>query len=200
MSLGPSSTLPVGGNDPTCLALDEGLRVRGAAVLAVFGFLWALVAASGVSVIAPAPVWIVLAVLGGAASIGVLATARRRRADPVLQRARRLPSWWSRGVGLVNIAEVVAIFAVVALCRLLDAVPAIPGGVALAVGAHFVPLATAYDQPQYSASAAGLAVVALLGVGGAALGAPIAATQIGVGYACAVVLWLSALHVGTRPA
>ena len=56
------------------------------------------------------------------------------------------------------------------------------------------------SQPQYRATAAGLAVVGLLGVGAAALGAPIAATQIGVGYACAVVLWLSALHVGTRPA
>ncbi len=184
--------------DPTCAALDEGLRVRGVWILSVFAVVWTAVAASGLSQTDASAGALPSVVVGVVVAIAVVVTARRAVHDPALARVRRLPTWWSRGVAAVNVGQLVVIAAVAIGLTRADQAAYVPAAVAVVVGLHFVPLATAFDQRQYRATAA---LLVLVGAAGAALvlaGADDVVVQAAVGYASAVALWASAAHVAVR--
>lgn len=184
--------------DPTCIALDEGLRARGVWVLTTFGLVWTAVAASGLSGTDAAAGALPSVVVGVLAAVAVVVAARRSAHDPALARVRRLPGWWSRGVAAVNVGQLVVIAAVVVGLARAGLTSYVPAAVAVVVGLHFVPLATAFDQRQYRITAL---LLVLVGAAGAVLvvaGAEDVVVQAAVGYASAVVLWASAAHVALR--
>jgi hypothetical protein len=174
------SVARVDAGDPTCATLDEGLRTRGVIILSVFAVVWTAVAASGLSTVA------------------LVVLARRSASDPALARVRRLPTWWSRGVAAVNIGQLVVIAAVAIGLAHAGQAAYIPAAVAVVVGLHFLPLAAAFDQPQYRTTALLLVVVGAAGAGLVLAGAEDVVVQAAVGYASAVALWASAAHVATR--
>ncbi|MFB9311655.1 hypothetical protein [Nocardioides plantarum] len=184
--------------DPTCTTLDEGLRVRGVMILSIFAVVWTVVAASGLSETDASAGAIPTVVVGVLVALALIVTARRKAHDPVIARVRHLPTWWSRGVGAVNIGQVVVILAAVIGLSRADQTAYIPAAVAVVVGLHFLPLATAFDQPQYRTTALLLVLVGLAGAGLVLAGAENVVVQAAVGYASAVALWASAAHVATR--
>ncbi|WP_166138338.1 hypothetical protein [Nocardioides ochotonae] len=167
-------------------------------ILSIFAVVWSAAAASGLSATGASAAALPSAVAAVVVSLVLVVVVRRSAHDPALARARRLPPWWSRGVAAVNIAQLLVIAAVAIGLTRLDQAAYIPAAVAAVVGLHFLPLATAFDQPQYRGTAVVLVVV---GLGGAVLvlaGAQNVTVQAAVGYASAVVLWCSAAHVATR--
>jgi len=181
-----------------CTTLDEGLRVRGVGILSIFAVVWSAVAASGLSETGASAAALPSAAVALVVSLGLVIVARRSAGDPALARTRRLPSWWSRGVGAVNVAQLLVIAAVAIGLTRGGQAAYIPAAVAVVVGLHFLPLAIAFDQRQYRGTAV---LLVLVGLGGAALvlaGAEDVIVQAAVGYASAVVLWCSAAHVATR--
>ncbi|MFE4589979.1 hypothetical protein [Streptomyces laurentii] len=181
--------------DAECLDLTRTLRRRGAAVFSVFAVVWALAGASGVaSALAPTLVGAAVAV---AVTAAVLVVAFRGTAGPVT-RPVRLPERWQRGIGLVNGIQLVVIFAVIAASNASGHPAFIPVGICLVVGLHFFPLARLYDQRQYTATAALLTALAVVGFGLLLAGMAAESVRAVVGLGAALVLWGSALHVGTR--
>ncbi|GAA5152529.1 hypothetical protein GCM10023340_33010 [Nocardioides marinquilinus] len=184
--------------DPTCTSLDEGLRVRGVWILSIFAVVWTAVAASGLSETG-ASLWALPSVgVAVLVSVGLIVTARRRAHDPALARVRHLPSWWSRGVGVVNVLQIVVIAAVAITLARTDHAAYIPAAVAVVVGLHFVPLARAFDQPQYRTLALLLVGVGAAGAGLVLAGAEDVVVQAAVGYASAITLWATSSNVATR--
>ncbi|CAM5594131.1 hypothetical protein [Streptomyces narbonensis] len=180
--------------DAECLALTRGLRRRGAIVLAVFGLVWALAGGSG---IAAGPVSVAVGVLGVVVAAGAVVVAFRGTRGPV-NRLVRLPEKWNRGVGLVNGAELLAIFAVIAASNASGHAEFIPVGICLVVGLHFFPLARLFDQPQYTWTAGLLTAVSLVGLGVLAAGGSAETVRAVVGLGAALVLWGSSFHVALR--
>ncbi|MEU3686883.1 DUF7010 family protein [Streptomyces narbonensis] len=183
-----------GTTDAECLALTRGLRRRGAIVLAVFGLVWALAGGSGV---AAAPVPVVLGVVAAVVTAGAVVVAFRGTKGPV-NRLVRLPEKWNRGVGLVNGAELLAIFAVIAASNASGRPEFIPVGICLVVGLHFFPLARLFDQPQYTWTAVLLTALALVGLVVLAAGSGAETVRAVVGLGAALVLWGSSFHVAVR--
>jgi hypothetical protein len=184
--------------DRACTLLDEGLRVRGVMILSIFAVVWTAAAASGLSETGAAAGAIPTVVLGVLVAVALVVTARRRAGDPAIARVRRLPSWWSRGVAAVNIGQIVVILAVVIGLTRADQADYVPAAVVVVVGLHFIPLAAAFDQHQYHATAVLLVIVGVAGAGLVLAGAESAVVQAAVGYASAVSLWASAAHVATH--
>ncbi|MFE2558480.1 hypothetical protein ACFXGT_21140 [Streptomyces sp. NPDC059352] len=180
--------------DAECLALTRSLRRRGAIVLAVFALVWAFAGGSG---IASEPVSGIVSVLAVIVTAGAVVAARRGAAGPVT-RTIRLPEKWNRGVGLVNAAELVAIFGVIAASNASGHPEFVPVGICLVVGLHFFPLARLFDQGQYTWTAVFLTAVALVGIAVLAAGAPAETVRAVVGLGAAAVLWASSFHVALR--
>ncbi|MFD3659449.1 DUF7010 family protein [Streptomyces sp. NPDC058659] len=180
--------------DAECRALTRGLRRRGAIVLAVFALVWAFAGGSGIASVAVSGIVGTLAVI---VTAGALVAARRGTAGPVT-RTVTLPEKWNRGVGLVNAAELVAIFAVIAASNASGHPEFIPVGICLVVGLHFFPLARLFDQRQYTGTAVALTAVALVGLAVLAAGASAETIRAVVGLGAAVVLWASSFHVALR--
>lgn len=195
MTLGPALAPPV---DPSCAVLDARLRRRGVWILAGFGALWGLVGAAGLGQVVGGPAGTVGTVGVVAAALGVVALAHRHADDPAIARRRALPDSWGRTVGLTNAGEVVAVLATVILLVRLDLDGAIPGAVAIVVGLHFWPLARAFDQQQYRATAVAMGLLGVVALGLALADVEIAAVQAVGGLASAAVLLASAAHVGRR--
>ncbi|MER7952882.1 hypothetical protein ABTY59_36435 [Streptomyces sp. NPDC096079] len=180
--------------DAECLALTRNLRRRGAIVLAVFALVWAFAGGSGIAAV---PVSVTVGVVAAAVTVGAVVLAFRGAAGPVT-RLVRLPEKWNRGVGLVNAAELVAIFAVIAASNASGHPEFIPVGICLVVGLHFFPLARLFDQGQYKWTAILLTAVALVGLAVLAAGTTAETIRTVVGLGAALVLWASSFHVSLR--
>jgi hypothetical protein len=180
--------------DAECLTLTRDLRRRGAIVLAVFALVWAFAAGSGIAAV---PVSVAVGVVAAAVTVGAVVTAFRGTTRPVT-RTVRLPEKWNRGVGLVNVAEVAAIFVVIAASNASGHPAFIPVGICLVVGLHFFPLARLFDQGQYTWTAIALTAVSLVGLAVLAAGTTAETTRTVVGLGAAVVLWASSFHVALR--
>ncbi|MFE6131031.1 hypothetical protein ACFQ6Q_22655 [Streptomyces sp. NPDC056437] len=180
--------------EPECQTLTQNLRRRGAIVLAVFALVWAFAGGSGIEA---AAVSVAVGVAAAALSVAGVVLAFRGAAAPAV-RSVRLPEKWNRGVGIVNAAEVVAIFAVIAASNATGRPELIPPGICLVVGLHFFPLARLFDQWQYTWTAVALSVVAVVGFVAIAAGTTSETARVVVGLGAAVVLWLSSFHVAVR--
>ncbi|MEV7106872.1 hypothetical protein [Streptomyces atroolivaceus] len=180
--------------DAECAALTRTLRRRGTVVLSVFALVWAFAGASGLTSSGAALTVEIIAVPVTAAAVCL---AYRKGAAPS-PRMVTPPANWARSVGIVNVAELAAIFAVIAASNASGRPGFIPPAVALVVGLHFVPLARLYDQWQHKGTAALLSASAVLGFALLAAGLPDGSVRAVVGLASAVTLWASAYHVAVR--
>ncbi|MFG2588357.1 hypothetical protein [Streptomyces sp. NPDC048438] len=189
----PSPSTP-SATDAECAALTRTLRRRGTAVLSVFASVWAFAGASGLASSGAALAVEIIAVPVTAAAFHL---AYRKDAAPS-PRLVSLPANWARSVGIVNVVELAAIFAVIAVCNATGHPAFIPPAIALVVGLHFVPLARLYDQWQYKGTAALLSGVAVLGFALIAAGLSDGSVRAVVGLGSAVTLWASAYHVAVR--
>jgi hypothetical protein len=136
-------------------------------------------------------------IAAGTLTVAAIVLAYRKGAAPS-PRMVSLPDNWARGVGIVNVVEVVAIFAVIAASNASGHPSFIPAGIALVVGLHFFPLAGLYDQWQYKGAAVLLTVAAVVGFGLIVVGLSSETVRAVVGLAAAVVLWASAYHVAVK--
>ncbi|MEJ5946588.1 hypothetical protein WDZ17_14920 [Pseudokineococcus basanitobsidens] len=173
------------------------LRRRGAVVLAAFSVLWVLVAASGV---AGAPAWGLRgAGLVVALVLVALAHRPRRARDGVTERLRSQPAGWRRLVGRTNVFQAVVIVLVVLLGALTDVPQVVAPLVAVVVGVHFLPLARAFDQPEYRWTGAGMAVAGAVGIGLLVALVPHDVVRVVVGALAALSLWATAGRLALRP-
>ncbi|MEU1486350.1 hypothetical protein [Streptomyces sp. NPDC005752] len=177
-----------------CVVLTRTLRRRGTVVLSVFALVWAFAGASGLASRGAALAVEILAVPVTAAAIVL---AHRKGAAPS-PRTVNLPENWARSVGVVNVVELAAIFAVIAASNASGHPAFIPPAIALVVGLHFIPLARLYDQWQYKGTAALLSAAAVLGLALIAAGLSDEGVRAVVGLACAATLWASAYHVAVK--
>ncbi|MCW2875124.1 hypothetical protein [Actinacidiphila oryziradicis] len=180
--------------DAECAALTRNLRRRGTLVLSVFALVWAFAGASGM---ASSTAALAVEIAAGTLTVAAIVLAYRKGAAPS-PRMVSLPDNWARGVGIVNVVEVVAIFAVIAASNASGHPSFIPAGIALVVGLHFFPLAGLYDQWQYKGAAVLLTVAAVVGFGLIVVGLSSETVRAVVGLAAAVVLWASAYHVAVK--
>ncbi|MFJ4838149.1 hypothetical protein [Streptomyces sp. NPDC088746] len=177
-----------------CVALTRTLRRRGTVVLSVFAVVWAFAGASGLASSGAALAVEIMAVPVTAAA---LLLVYRKGAAPS-PRLVSLPANWARSVGIVNVVELAAIFAVIAASNATGHPAFVPPAIALVVGLHFVPLARLYDQWQYKGTAALLTGVAVLGFVLIAAGLSDGSVRAVVGLGSAVTLWASAYHLAVR--
>ncbi|MFF3258900.1 hypothetical protein ACFYWO_06945 [Streptomyces sp. NPDC002932] len=177
-----------------CVSLTRSLRRRGTLVLSLFAVVWAFAGASGLASSGAALAVEIIAVPLTAVAI---ALAYRKGAAPS-PRMVNLPENWARAVGIVNVVEVAAIFAVIAASNASGHPEFIPAAIALVVGLHFFPLARFYDQWQYRGTAVLLGIVAVAGFALVAAGLSGESVRAVVGLGSAVVLWVSAYHVAVK--
>lgn len=190
----PSTPSTPSVTDAECVALTRNLRRRGTLVLSVFAVIWAFAGASGLASSGAALTVEIIAVPLTAVAI-VLAYRKGAAPSP---RLVNLPDNWARAVGIVNVVEVAAVFAVIAASNAAGRPEFIPPAIALVVGLHFVPLARYYDQWQYKGTAVLLSVVAVVGFALIAAGLSSESVRAVVGLGSAVVLWVSAYHVAVK--
>lgn len=180
--------------DAECEALTRTLRRRGTVVLSVFAVVWAFAGASGLA--SPgAALTVEIAAVPLAAAAVLLAYRRGAAPSP---RMVVLPRNWARSVGIVNVVELVAVFAVIAVANASGHPAFVPPAIALVVGLHFFPLARLYDQWQYRVTAVVLSAVAVTGLALIAAGLSDESVRAVVGLASAVTLWGSAYHVAVK--
>lgn len=170
--------------------LSRGMRRNGVMICAFFGLGWYI---GGAGIIEGPAYWVGFA-LAAAVSVG-LAVATGK-VESGRGRPRELPKDWGRRYGIWVAFEAVLIVAVIFLYGALDLIDFLPGTIAVIVGAHFLPLARAFDEPMYKWSgyamiAAGAAGIAA-GAGGVAIGGAVA------GFGSAVVLWATGFAVLKR--
>ncbi|MFD6277746.1 hypothetical protein ACFWFI_19560 [Streptomyces sp. NPDC060209] len=190
----PSTPSTPSATDSECVALTRNLRRRGTLVLSVFAVIWAFAGASGLASSGAALAIEIIALLLTAVAI-VLAYRKGSAPSP---RMVDLPANWARAVGIVNVVEVAAVFAVIAASNASGHTEFIPAAIALVVGLHFFPLARYYDQWQYKGTAVLLSVVAVVGFGLIAAGLSAESVRAVVGLGSAVALWASAYHVAVK--
>ncbi|MFJ8882830.1 hypothetical protein ACIRJR_05395 [Streptomyces sp. NPDC102402] len=191
----PTPTTPAdAAADAECAALTRSLRRRGTVVLSVFALVWAFAGSSGLASGGAALAVEIIAV--PVTAVAVL-LAYRKGAAPS-PRMVDLPRNWARSVGIVNVVELVAVFAVIAASNASGRPGLIPPAIALVVGLHFVPLARLYDQWQYKGTAALMSTVAAVGFALVAGGLSDEGVRAVVGLASALTLWASAYHVAVR--
>lgn len=121
--------------DAECAALTRTLRRRGTVVLSVFALVWAFAGASGLTSGGAALAVEIIAVPVTALAVFL---AYREGAAPS-PRMVDLPRNWARSVGIVNVVELAAIFAVIAASNASGRPSFIPPAIALVVGLHFIP-------------------------------------------------------------
>ncbi|MFE5240987.1 MULTISPECIES: hypothetical protein [unclassified Streptomyces] len=180
--------------DAECAALTRTLRRRGTVVLSVFALVWAFAGASG---LASSGAALSVEIAAVPVTVAAVLLAYRKGAAPS-PRMVDLPENWARSVGVVNVVELAAIFAVIAASNASGRPGLIPPAIALVVGLHFVPLARLYDQWQYKGTAALLSAVAVAGFVLFAAGLSDGTVRAVVGLASAATLWASAYHVAVK--
>jgi hypothetical protein len=109
---------------------------------------------------------------------------------------RQLPKDWGRRYGIWIAFEVVLIVAAIVVFNRLDLTDFLPGTIAVIVGAHFLPLAPAFDEPKYRWTGYAMIIAGLAGVavslGDAVLGGAVA------GFGSAATLWITGAAVLKR--
>lgn len=152
---------------------------RGALMLTGFAFAWTAAGASALP-------WAVLgwAVIAGAAATALLVGRAALRTNPG---GADPPPDVMRRFGAVNIAQAVAIAAVVATFIAAGTEAFIPAAVCLIVGLHFIPLAPAFRQSLYRRLAAELGLIAVVGFVVALIEPAAALPVVGLGAASALV-------------
>lgn len=190
----PSTPSTPSATDAECVALTRNLRRRGTLVLSVFAVIWAFAGASGLASQGAA---LAIEITGAALTAVAIALAYRKGAAPS-PRMVSLPENWARAVGIVNVVEVAAVFAVIAASNASGHPEFVPAAIALVVGLHFFPLARLYDQWQYKGTAVLLSVVAVVGFVLIAAGLSGEGVRAVVGLGSAVALWASAYHVAVK--
>ncbi|MFE9725493.1 hypothetical protein ACFYQ5_18300 [Streptomyces sp. NPDC005794] len=183
--------------DATCVALTRTLRRRGTVVLSVFALVWAFAGASGLAEAPHGGAALAVEIIAAPVTAAAVFLAYRKGAAPS-PRTVVLPENWARSVGVVNVVELAAVFAVIAVSHASGHPTFVPPAIALVVGLHFVPLARLYDQWQYKGTAALMTAVAVLGLALIAAGLPDGSVRAVVGLASAVTLWASAYHVAVK--
>jgi hypothetical protein len=170
--------------------VSRSLRRRGALVLAGFGLMWSMVAASGLPEADRVPARLGALVL--TAAVVLLLAGPGRRAP---ERRRHQPVAWHRRVGRVNLIELGLIAAVVGVCVPTGVPKLVAPLVAVVVGLHFVPLAHLFDQPEYRATALGVLVGAAAGLTALVAGSSDETSRLLVGALCATTLWATSVQL-----
>ncbi|SDD50113.1 hypothetical protein [Glycomyces harbinensis] len=171
--------------------MSRSMRHNGVMICAFFGFGWFM---GGAGILGDGPGrWIGIA---GSAAVSIALVVAAFKVESARERPRELPKHWGRSYGIWILFEVVLIAAAVFLFNTLDLVDFLPGTIAVIVGAHFLPLAPAFDEPKYrwtgyAMIAAGLGGVAG-GFGGIEIGGAVA------GFGSALVLWATGVAVVKR--
>jgi hypothetical protein len=180
--------------DKQCQWLDTGLRRRGVLILATFALAWAMAGSTGLT---DATIGRVLFAVIAAVIVLVGVSALRPSRLPVSGRQRHLAGNWVQRFNWVVAVEAAGIAAAVVICLAAAAPRAIPAAVCLVVGAHFLPLASIFDQPQYRWTGMLLLLAASAGLFMTAAGLAEAAIAT-VGFGAATILCGTALHVLVR--
>lgn len=172
-------------------AMSRNMRRNGVTICAFFGLGWFI---GGAGLLGDgAAYWIGLA-LAAAVSVGLVIAVPRVASKR--ERPRELPKDWARRYGIWIAFEVVLIVAAILVLRGLDLTAFLPGTIAAIVGAHFIPLAPAFDEPKYRWTGyamilAGLGALAA-GPGGVVLAGAVA------GFGSAAALWTTGIAVLRR--
>jgi hypothetical protein len=171
--------------------MSRDMRRNGIAICAFFGFGWFIGGAGALG--GGALYWVGLA-LAAAISVGIFLAGPRIASTR--EHPRELPVNWQRSYIFWIVFEVVLIVAAILVLRGLDLTDFLPGTIAVIVGAHFIPLARAFDEPKYrwtgyAMIAAGIAGIAA-GTGGLVLAGAVA------GFGSAAALWVTGAAVVKR--
>jgi hypothetical protein len=171
--------------------MSRSMRLNGVMICAFFGFGWFM---GGAGILGDGPGrWIGIA-LSAAVSIALVVAAFKVESDR--ERPRELPKNWGRSYGIWIAFEVVLIAAAVFLFNVLGLVDFLPGAIAVIVGAHFIPLAPAFDEPKYRWTGYAMIAAGLAGVAGGFAGIGIGGAVAGFGSA--VALWATGAAVVKR--
>jgi hypothetical protein len=171
--------------------MSRDMRRNGVTICAFFGLGWFI---GGAGLLGDgAPYWIGLA-LAAAVSIGLVAAVPR--VESARERPRELPKDWARRYGIWIGFEVVLIVAAILALRALDLTAFLPGTIAAIVGAHFIPLAPAFDEPKYRWTGYAMIIAGVAGIAAGAGGVVLAGAVAGFGSAAA--LWATGAAVLKR--
>lgn len=156
----------------------------GATIVGFFGGVWLMLGMSsagvplGVAVTAVLPVFALIAFLGAAV---------RRRLPHIDEAETPGKKQMMRAFGMVNVAEWLAIFAVVNVLSNLRLNAWIVPAVVLIVGAHFIPLARIFQAPQHLKTGIAMLLCAAL-----AVALPVSIRDTVECVSAGVILWISA--------
>ncbi|WP_205325483.1 hypothetical protein [Glycomyces sp. YM15] len=171
--------------------MSRDMRRNGVTICAFFGFGWFV---GGAGVLGDgAAYWIGLA-LAAALSIGLVFAVPR--VASTRERPRELPVNWQRSYLFWILFEVVLIVAAILVLRGLDFIGFLPGTIAAIVGAHFIPLARAFDEPKYRWTGYAMIVAGIAGIAAGTGGVGLAGAVAGFGSAAA--LWATGAAVVKR--
>jgi uncharacterized membrane protein len=149
-------------------------RVTEIVILSGFGLIW--LSAPKL----PVPPWLVIPAGVLIAAALVFAAYKRGMSG---NQAIAKNAW--RIYGIVNILQVIAIFATVSIAGRSGHGDLIPSIIAIIVGAHFLPFAKPFGRPEYLVTAALLIAAGAIGL---------FAGPVFTGLACAAVLWGTAVY------
>ncbi|GAA4590549.1 hypothetical protein BJY16_009271 [Actinoplanes octamycinicus] len=177
-------------------AMNRDGLAQGILIMTVFGLFWSVIGITGVEVpgVATVASTVVATVLAGT----IWRVAGRLRPVAPTGRVRQVAPTSRRVFAVVNVAQWVAIaVATVVLIRLGH--PGLLWPVVCAiVGAHFLPLAGAFDVPEYRLSGALLILTGLAGAAAFAFDAGNGVIRMIVGFPAAIILWSTVLLVAKR--
>lgn len=165
-------------------------------VLSAFSVLWVLVAASGVDGGAARA----LRLVGLAVALVLVALAYRPVPvrDDSRERLRSQPSEWRRLVARTNTVQALVLVLVVLLGVLTDVPQVVAPLASVVVGVHFLPLARAFDQPEYRWTGAGMVLAGVVGIGMLVALTPYEVVRVVVGTVAALSLWGTAGRLALR--
>lgn len=171
--------------------MSRNMRRNGVTICAFFGLGWFI---GGAGLLGDGVAYWTGLALAAAVSAGLVAAVPRVASRR--ERPRELPKDWARRYGIWIGFEVVLIVAAVVVLRGLDLTAFLPGTIAAIVGAHFIPLAPAFDEPKYRWT--GYAMI-LAGAAGVAAGAGgVVAAGAVAGFGSALALWITGYAVLRR--
>ncbi|MCX4834192.1 hypothetical protein OG785_04900 [Streptomyces sp. NBC_00006] len=184
-------------NEPDRRKLSENRPLQGAVIMSVFASIWEILGVSGIAPRVPGSALVGIAAVAVVLAVAAVVLTIRFGMSPGPRRSRRVAANSFRVFGRVNIGQTVAIVAAVFILGHFGQWVYIPAAVCLVVGAHFLPLARTFAQPQYWWTGGLLMALAL--VGAVALGGGDAERgRVLLGFGAALVLWTTALHVARK--
>ncbi|MGW1472697.1 DUF7010 family protein [Streptomyces olivaceus] len=177
--------------------LSGNRPLQGAVAMSVFASMWEGLGVAGIGPRVPSPALSGIAALAVVVAVTAVVLTVRLGRLPGPRRVRRVAVNSFQVFGRVNIGQTVAIVAAVLLLGRFEQWEYVPAVVCLVVGAHFLPLARTFAQPQYWWTGGLLMALAL--VGAVALGGGDGSNgRVLLGFGAALVLWTTALHVARK--